>query len=138
MKALNTYLNFDGDARDAMTFYAKCLGGELTAQTFADMKMEGPPGSERRVIHARITKDGTPILMASDTIGNTPFTKGNNFWVSVDCESVAETDKLFAALGEGGTVMMALQNTFWNAYFGMLTDKFGIGWMFNHELPKKS
>jgi PhnB protein len=56
--------------------------------------------------------------------------------VSIDCESVAETDRLFAAFGEGGKVTMALQNMFWGAYFGMLIDKFGISWMFNCELPK--
>ncbi len=137
MKVLTTYLNFAGETREAMTFYAECLGGELVAQTFADMKMEAPPGSADRVIHARINKGGAAVLMASDNMPGMSLIKGNNFHVMIDCESVDETNTLFAALGAGGTVSMELQDTFWGAYFGMLTDKFGVQWMFNCERPKE-
>jgi PhnB protein len=136
MKAFITYLNFDGNARDAMTFYQKCLGGELQIQTFADMKASGPPGSEQRVMHARLAK-GNAVLMASDTMPGTKFIQGNNSHITIECESVAEIEQLFKAFGGGGTVTMPLQDTFWGARFGTLTDKFGVQWMLNCELPKK-
>lgn len=137
MKAITNYLNFDGNTRDAMTFYAKCLDAELNIQSFRDAKIPGPEGSEDRIIHARLSK-GSAILMASDTMPGSPFTQGNNFFVCIDCEGREETEALFKALGADGKVMMELQDTFWGAYFGMLTDKYGVGWMFNHELPKQS
>jgi PhnB protein len=136
MRAIIAYLNFDGNARDAMTFYAKCLGATLHLQSFKDAKVDAPKGGENRTIHARLEK-GSAVLMASDTMPGMPFTQGNNFSVSIDCESIPETEKLFKAFGEGGKVTMPLQDTFWGARFGMLTDKFGVQWMFNCELPKK-
>ncbi len=136
MRSFQPYLNFDGNAREAMTFYQQCLGAELLIQTFGDAHMEGPPGSANRVMHARLSK-GPAVLMASDTMPGATFTPGNSSWVNVDCESVAEIDSLFAAFSHGATIVMPLDTTFWNARFGMLTDKFGVQWMFNHELPKK-
>jgi len=135
MKAFNAYLNFDGNARDAMTFYQKCLGADLDLQPFGDIKAPGPPGSENRVMHARLTK-GTAVLMASDTMPGSQYVQGNNVFINIDCDSVPEIEKLFEAFGAGGNVMMPLQDTFWGARFGMLTDKFGVQWMFNCELPK--
>jgi PhnB protein len=64
-----------------------------------------------------------------------PFQQGNNFSININCESLEETDRLFTALGENGKVKMPLQETFWAASFGMLTDQFGIHWMFNFEKP---
>jgi len=134
---MQTYLTFDGKTREAMTFYQKALGGELNIQTFREAKVDAPKGREDGVVHANIMKNGHAILMASDAMPGMPCTQGNNFSISVECESVAEEEKLFAALGAGGKVTMPLQDTFWNAHFGMLTDRFGINWMFNAELPKK-
>jgi PhnB protein len=64
--------------------------------------------------------------------------KGNNIYVNVDCESVDEIDRVFAALSEGGNVTMSLADAFWGTRFGMLVDKFGLHWVFNCELPKKA
>jgi len=135
MKSMNVYLNFDGETREAMTFYAKCLDAEAIIQSFSEAGMPGPPGSETRTIHAMVTK-GSAVLMASDTMPGMTFSKGNNFWINIDCETEAEQDKLFNAFGEGGNVLMELDKQFWGARFGMLTDKFGVGWMFNYELPR--
>ena len=137
MRGMQTYLTFDGKTREAMTFYQKALGGELNIQTFREAKVDAPKGREDGVVHANIMQNGHAILMASAAMPGMPFTQGNNFSISVECESVAEEEKLFAALGAGGKVTMPLQDTFWNAHFGMLTDRFGINWMFNAELPKK-
>jgi PhnB protein len=137
MKAVQPYLNFDGNTRDAMTFYNECFDGELSIQTFGDVHAPGPPGSESRVMHARVTK-GPVMLMASDTMPGMPFAQGNDIHINIDCESAEEIETLFGALGQGGKVTMPLQDQFWGARFGMLVDKFGIHWMFNYELPKQA
>jgi PhnB protein len=72
--------------------------------------------------------------MGSDTMPGTAVTPGDNFSININCESLDEIERLFAALGEGGRVTIPLENTFWNARFGMLRDRFGVNWMFNYEL----
>ena len=131
MKQVVTYLNFDGNCRQAMEFYAKCLGAELQLMPFSDAPGNASPQTKDRIMHARLSKGALELLMASDTQPGMPLHQGNNVSVSVNCESVAEIDTLFAALGEKGNVGMPLQDTFWGARFGMLTDQFGIHWMFN-------
>ena len=131
MKSVTTYLNFDGNAREAMTFYHQCLGGDFMVQSFAEAGTPGPPGAEDRVVHARIAR-GAVVIMASDTMPGMPFQAGNNVHLCVECDSPSEQDQLFSSLGEGGKVAMPLQDTFWGARFGMLTDRYGIGWMLNY------
>jgi PhnB protein len=137
MKEIITYLMFDGNTREAMTFYAKAFGAELQIMPFSDMPdmPEAAKSAKDRVMHARLAK-GSTLLMASDTMPGHPFQQGNNFSISVQCESVQEIDKLFAALGEKGQITMPLQQTFWAARFGMLKDQFGVAWMFNLEQSK--
>ena len=136
MKAFHTYLNFDGSTREAMSFYQKCLDAKLSPQTFRDAKIDVPKGAEDRIVHARLEK-GDQVLMASDTTPGMPFTPGTNFSISIQCESLPEIEKLFSAFSQGGKVTMPLQDTFWNARFGMLADRFGVNWMFNYEHPRK-
>jgi PhnB protein len=136
MKEIVTYLNFDGNCREAMTFYAKCLGAELTLSAFSEMPGNPPPPEAKdRIMHARVVK-GKTLLMASDTMPGSPFHQGGNFSLSIACESLQELESLFTAMSEGGKVTMPLQDQFWGARFGMLTDRFGIHWMFNFEHPK--
>ncbi len=137
MKGFQPYLNFDGTCHEAMTFYHQCLGGELYVQTFADAKVPGPPGSESRVVHANIRK-GNAVLMASDTMPGHPSSTGTNVHVNVDCESRDELDKAVAGLSQGGTITMPPGEMFWGAYFAMLTDKYGIQWMFNFDQTQAS
>lgn len=139
MKELTTYLNFDGNAREAMTFYSKCLGAELVMFPWS----EAPPGAcdvpkehKDKIMHARLTK-GSTILMASDTPPGGSVQTGNNFSINVDCESRQEGDKLFSALGEKGKVTMPMQDMFWGSYWGMVTDQFGVNWMFSCETAKQ-
>jgi PhnB protein len=140
MKEIVTYLNFDGTTREAMTFYSVCLGGKLDLISFGDHMAGGMPKemepAKDRIMHARLGKGSTTFLMASDTMPGIPLQAGNNFSISVHCESAEEIDRLFAALGEGGTARMPVQDASWGARFGMLTDKFGIQWIFNFEYPK--
>lgn len=143
MKEIATYLTFDGNCRQAMTFYEKCLGADLHLMTFAEMPSDLPgeakgakdkKDAKDRIMHAKLTK-GAAVLMASDTMPGMPFQQGNNFSVSINCESLQEIEKLFTALSEKGKVTMPLQDTFWGAHFGMLMDQFGIHWMFNFDKP---
>jgi PhnB protein len=135
VKEIVTYLTFDGNCREAMTFYQDCLGADLQLMPFSDMPGSHPPETKDRIMHARLTK-APAMLMASDTMPGMPLTKGNNFSVSIQCESTEEIDRLFNALAEGGRITMPLGDQFWGARFGMLTDRFDIQWMLNFEYPK--
>ncbi|MCZ2080339.1 MAG: VOC family protein [Bryobacterales bacterium] len=139
MKDINTYLMFDGNCLTAMTFYQECFGAELFKMTYGEMPGEIPKemqAAQDRIMHASLTK-GKLLLMASDTPPGQPSKTGDNFSISITCESVEEIDRLFAAIGEKGTVKMPLQETFWATRFGMLTDQFGINWMLNLERPEQ-
>jgi PhnB protein len=138
MKAVIPYLIFDGNCREAIEFHANSLGAELTITPYSDMPgdvSKHMDDAKNRIMHARLTK-GQVLLMASDNMPGMPFQQGNNFNVSVDCESLDEIKTFFGAMSEGGTVTMPLQDQFWGAHFGMLKDKFGIHWMFNFDYPK--
>jgi PhnB protein len=134
MKDFQVYLNFKGNTREAMTFYKDCLGGDLFLQTFEETGAAGNMG----IMHARLTV-GSAILMASDTMPDMPFTRGNNFAVNIACDTIEEIERYFAAFNKGGgKVTMPLADQFWGARFGMIEDQFGVSWMFNCELPKKT
>lgn len=136
MKEINPYLIFNGNCREAMTFYAKCLGAEVQMIPFSQAPVDTPKEAKDRIMHARLAK-GAAVVMASDNMPGMPFQQGNNFSISVTLESVQEIDKVFAALSEKGKVTMPLQETFWAARFGMLTDRFGINWMCNLYKPQQ-
>lgn len=143
MRGSTPYITFDGNCRQAMTFYQKCLGAELRSMSFADMPPGNgappvPPTAKDRIMHAALINKGMPVLMASDTMPgmSSPFQAGNNFSVALGCESVQEVEKFFSALSEKGKVTMPLQETFWATRFGMFTDQFGINWMLNLDKPQ--
>lgn len=134
MQNLNPYLTFNGNCKEAMTFYHQCLGGNLEIMPFGDSGIEVPDEAKDKTMHAVLTIDSI-ILMASDTMPGQNITFGSNMSLSINCSSREEVDKLYASLGEGGIQTMPLQDTFWGAYFGMLDDKFGVQWMFNYDTP---
>ncbi len=136
MKEINAYLIFDGNCGAAMKFYEKCLGAELQLMPFSDMPGDAPKGAKDRIMHARLAK-GQAILMASDTAPGMPFQQGSNFSVSIQCDSAQEIEKIFGAFSDKAKITMPLQETFWAARFGMLTDQFGINWMFNLDKAKQ-
>lgn len=137
MKTITSYLNFDGNCREAMTFYQQCFGGELQAMTFGEGEFESPPEAKDRLIHARLA-NGSMVLMASDTMPGMPYQQGNNVWLSLECESVGEVEGLYEALSAGGQGIMPPHDSFWGARFAMLTDRFGINWMLNSEQATNS
>jgi PhnB protein len=134
MKDFTTYLIFNGNCGEAMTFYKNCLDAELTMFPFSQAPDPMPVGAKDRIMHARLTK-GNGTIMASDNMPGMSFMAGNNFSISIDCDTAEEIERLFNALGQDGTVKMPLQKTFYAARFGMLTDQFGVNWMFNLNEP---
>lgn len=135
MKEIVTFLAFDGNCRAAMEFYRKCFGAELFLLPYSEAPGDLPAKARAtdRIMHATLTNRST-LLMAADTMPGEPFRQGNNFSVMIHCESREEIERLFAGLGEKGEVTMSLQNTFWGARFGTLTDQFGIRWALNFAL----
>ena len=118
-----------------MTFYGTCFESEPNLTPFS----AGPPevsamvkDSADRILHAELAS-GPVVLMASDTMPGTLFQQGNNFSISLSCETQAEMEKLFASLSKGGEVTMPMHDAFWGGRFGMLKDRFGISWMLSHR-----
>jgi PhnB protein len=144
MATVNAYLTFDGNCEAAFKFYRSAFGGEfLDLSRFGEMPpQEGMPALseelKNRVMHVSLPISSETVLMGSDTMpGMSPkLAVGNNFSISIGVGSKGEADKLCDALSAGGKVTMPLEVTFWGAYFGMWTDKFGINWMVNYDMPK--
>jgi PhnB protein len=122
MKQFDPYLIFSGNCREAFSVYAKHLDAELSITNYPDSEL---------VMHARISK-GRLALMASDCPPDQSVAVGQNFFVSVDCESKEEASRLFERFAEHGKILQPIGDTFWNAWFGMLVDRFGIQWMFSY------
>lgn len=139
MKSFSSYLIFEGKCRQAMEFYQKCLGGKLLLMPYSQMPQpkeggcaEFPEKCKDWIMHARLS-NAAGVLMASDTRPDLPVQQGNNFFISIHCEDIAETERLFKALSENGSVEMPLQETFFATRFAMLKDQFGVKWMLNVE-----
>ena len=135
---LDSYVNFDGDCREAFEFYRSCFGGEFTAMmTFRDgpEDMQVPEGSLDRVMHASLPV-GSSVLMGSDVVPGfgPPTTFGNSVSVFVQAGSREEADRVFAGLSDGATILMPLDDAFWGGYFGSLRDRFGVTWQVHHSL----
>lgn len=144
MATVNAYLNFNGQCEEAFNFYRSVFGGDFPmVSKFGDMPpQEGmAPMSEElknRVMHITLPISEETILMGSDTMpGIHDHKVGNNISLSINTESREEAEKIFNGLSAGGKVTMPLEDTFWGAYFGMWTDKFGIYWMVNYDDPAK-
>ncbi len=145
MASINPYLTFAGNCEEAFNFYKSVFGGEFPyIGRFKDMPpMEGcPPVPEsegNKIMHVSLPIGNGSYLMGSDSseAWGQATIQGNNFSISINTGSRAEADKLFNGLSAGGKVTMPMADTFWGAYFGMWTDKFGINWMVNYdENPK--
>ena len=127
------YLNFDGRAEEAIEFYRKALGAEvLMLMRFKDSPEPAqpgmcPPGADDKVMHAGFRIGQTDLSASDGRCEGKPSFQG--FALSLTPSTVAEADKLFAALAVGGQVQMPLTKTFFSPRFGMVADKFGVSWM---------
>lgn len=136
MAQLNPYLHFNGNCREAMTYYKDCLGGELSLQTVGESPMadQAPKEAHNNVIHAYLSKDGF-VLMGADLMEPGPTVQGNTVTLCVVGRSKQEIEPLFSKLAAGGKVTFPLKEEFFGT-FGALTDKYGFNWMFQSDSPK--
>ncbi len=139
MTTINPWINFNGNAREAFTFYQSVFGGEFSKIIhLKDMASAEFPVSEKDA--DKLVLIALPIGKANVLMGNdVPEFMGrvneqeNRSKISVSVESKAEADRLFAGLSTGGTIEMPMAASPWSSYFGMFRDKFGIEWMIDCE-----
>lgn len=130
---VQAYLNFGGRCEEALAFYKKNLGAEITMmmrmKESPDSAMQAPPAMDEKIMHSAFTI-GETTLMATDGMGPDKA-EFKGVTLSLNVANDAEASRLFAALSEGGSVQMPLMKTFWTSSWGTLTDKFGVPWMVN-------
>lgn len=127
------YLHFEGSAEEALNFYKDVLSGEiLMLSRYGDAPMPVDEDWKNKIMHGRL-KFGDALMYVSDGPKNYKSYKGNNIQLSVDVSDVNKIVEVFNKMAEGGKVTMPLADQFWGAKFGMLEDKYGVGWMFNCE-----
>lgn len=141
MAQVNPYITFNGNCEEAFNFYKSVFGGDFPyAGKFKDMPSEYPieEADKEKIMHISLPI-GNTVLMGSDAAGGFcgDFKEGNNITVSINTESEEEATRVFNGLSAGGKVTMPLDKTFWGAYFGMFTDKFGINWMVNYDYQQQ-
>ncbi len=140
MSKISTYLNFPRNTEEAFNFYKSVFGGEFVGGIHRMGEVptqEGQPpiaeANKNLVMHIALPILGGHMLMGTDAPESMGFKVnfGNNIYINLEPDTRAETDELFKALSNGGKIEMKLQEMFWGDYFGSLTDKYGVQWMFN-------
>ena len=129
---VNAHLVFDGRCKEAFSFYEKVLGGKIQfMMTYGESPMadQMPAGTSDYVMHASIAVGDTVLLGADAPPGR--YGTPQAFDVCISPDSVADGERIFNALAEGGSIEMPFEKTFWADRFGMVTDRFGIPWMIN-------
>jgi PhnB protein len=134
---INVYLNFNGNCREAVEFYAQAFGTEQPQiMTFGDAPPNPdsptPEAAKNLVMHAQLNINGSTVMF-SDTFPGMPFVVGNNVNLTVVSKNMDEIKSFFNNLKEGAKVGMELQETFWSKCYGQLTDKFGINWQLSYD-----
>jgi len=135
--AVETYIYFNGNCREAVEFYVKVFGTEKPQiMTFGDTppdpKFPLPEEAKALIMHTQLKITGSTVMF-SDVFPSMPFVAGNNISLTIISKDIDEIKTIFSKLKEGGTVGMDLQETFWSKCYGSLTDKFGIPWQFSHD-----
>ncbi len=136
MKKLVPYIAFTGNCEEALNFYKNALAGEIKSlNRYSEVPDFSSEENKNKVMHSEFEAEGFSF-MAADEMKAPDSAKGNRVSLSIDFDSSEEQEKVFSDLSEGAEITMPLQDTFWGARFGMLTDKFGISWMFNYDKPQ--
>jgi PhnB protein len=131
---LNPYLNFNGNARQAMEFYAEVFGGALTLSPFSQYGMQDSPDADR-IMHATLETDAGYSIMAADITSDMEERPISGFSVSVSGDDGDALRGYFEKLAGSGTTTMALQKQVWGDEFGMCVDGFGVSWLVNITEP---
>jgi PhnB protein len=126
---LNPYLNFNGNARQAMEFYREVFGGELTVTPFSEFGMAGPDAD--RVMHSQLETDAGYTLMGADVTSDMEFQPMAGASVSLSGDEADTLHGYWDMLSSGGAVTMPLQKQAWGDEFGMCVDQFGVPWLVN-------
>jgi PhnB protein len=135
--SVDAYLNFNGNCREAVEYYAEVFGTEKPqimtfGETPPNPEFTLPEQAKQLVMHARLNIFGSNVMF-SDCFPGMHFVVGNNISLAVVIKDIDTVKSLFHKLKEGGTVGMELQETFWSKCYGQLTDKFGIGWQLSYD-----
>jgi PhnB protein len=140
MSRVSTYLNFPRSTEQAFVFYRSVFGGDFNGPIHRYAEVPAAPrqpamaeADKNLVMHVELPILGGHVLMGTDapeSMGMT-LTPGNNVHINLQPDTRAETERLFKGLSMNGKIDMPLQDMFWGAYFGSLTDQFGVHWMFN-------
>ena len=135
--SVDVYINFNGNCREAVEFYAQVFGTETPqimtfGETPPNPEFPLPEEAKNLVMHTRLNIEGSNVMF-SDVFPGMPFVEGNNISLAVVNKNMDEIKSIFNKLKEGGTVVMDLQETFWSKLYGQVTDKFGIIWQFNYD-----
>ena len=125
---LNPYLNFDGNAREALEFYHHVLGGTLTVHTFGEFGMPDPALADK-IMHGQLETEGGLTLMASDLPPNVEYQPGNTITVSLSGDDANALRGYWEKLSDGATVLTKLEKQMWGDEFGACIDRFGVQWL---------
>jgi PhnB protein len=135
---VQAYISFNGRCEEALEFYKKTIGAEITSlhrwKDSPDEAMKSPSGYEEKVMNA-VFRIGETELMADDGQGEKQA-EFKGMTLAIEVTDDAEAERVFVALGEGGMVTVPLMKTFWTSSFSTVTDKFGVPWMVNVAMPK--
>jgi PhnB protein len=131
---LNPYVQFNGNARQAMEYYRDVFGGELNINTFGEFGTDDPAVADQ-TMHAQLENERGFTIMASDTAPGMQYQPGTNMAISLSGDDGEELRGYWDKLADGGTVMMPLEKQMWGDEFGMCSDRFGIAWMVNITHP---
>jgi PhnB protein len=132
---LNPYLNFNGNARQALEFYANVFGGNLSLSTFADFGAKDSPDA-KRIMHGMLETDAGYTIMGADVTGDMEHHPIAGFSVSLSGDDADLLRGYFEKLSASGTTTMPLQKQVWGDEFGMCLDKFGVSWLVNIGQPQ--
>jgi PhnB protein len=135
--AVDVYLNFNGNCREVVNFYAEVFGTEepkimTFGETPPNPEYPLPEEAKDLVMHTRLNISGSNVMF-SDVFPGMTFIEGNNISLAFVSTDLDEIKSVFSKLKEGGKVGMELQETFWSKCYGQITDKFGIVWQFNFD-----
>ena len=139
MAIINPYINFNGNAEEAFTFYKSVFGGEFTLIVrFKEMPHHETPLSDEdanKIMHIALPIGKGNILMATDYLESQgqKMIEGNRYSLSISAQNREEADMLFNGLSSGGNIEVPISDSSWGSYFGLFKDKFGIQWMIEFD-----